>query len=771
MIACATLRNQADLILASVGDSRLGEITKEAFSAGYWESDMTSSRQVANAVFLILAISCDTTCALAAVIAAGDTLMGAYPAATYVGHNTTGTFTIDEGSVWNNGPSYIGYNATAIGTAAIGGAGSTWKSYDHLYVGYLGQGSLSVHSSGTVISRYGYIGNSAGATGTVTINGSGSKWTNSYDFRVGNVGNGTLRIEAGGQVTSTQRSYIGYDIGSFGSTTVTGPGSTWTNSAELYVGFSGFGSLTVSDSGFVTAKALYASLSDLYGNGTIAVNGGAVLDTTLSFDQNNGMTQTLNFGSGGTLNLTVDGTGDLGIGYRGRGSLRIADGMSISSRYGYVGLQSGANGTAAVTGNGSQWTTSTGLHIGYQGAGSLAIEAGGQVSSPSGTIGLDAGSSGSASVSGNNSKWAMTTSGLEVGVSGSGAINIQNGAQVTSNGGKIGASAGSNGTVTIHGTGSSWTCSNGIAVGNYGTGTLNIGSGGQLVSTATAYVGCLAGSKASVTVDGVGSKWSHSAGLFVASYSAAARLTILNGGEVSSNHGVIASSYGSNGTVVVNGSGSKWAIGTDLYVSGSNNAFGKLDILSGGQVTCMTGYIASNAGSVSETGTVLVSGPGSSFKCGTYLWVGDLTARAGLTIADGATVTARNLIVGTSGSRLTVDVTGNNMVVLGDSATTGTLTNYGKLKLFCGPLISEGIYTPFAEFAGRPLTWLGSGSFKAWGGLWDNSTLTFTVAPATRLSPGISNTIVSGERLLLTDPPSGRRMGISFGALVPYESD
>ena len=54
----------------------------------------------------------------------------------------------------------------------------------------------------------------------------------------------------------------------------------------------------MADGGLVTAKTLHASMDNLVGNGTIAVNG-AVLDGNLIFDRLHGTTQTMSFGSGG----------------------------------------------------------------------------------------------------------------------------------------------------------------------------------------------------------------------------------------------------------------------------------------------------------------------------------------------------------------------------------------------------------------------------------------------------------------------------------------
>ena len=113
----------------------------------------------------------------------------------------------------------------------------------------------------------------------------------------------------------------------------------------------------MADGGAVTARTLYASLSNLLGNGTITTNG-AVLDADLVFDGTHGLQQTLAFGSGGTLNLNLDGTGALGAGYKGTGTLRIADGVAVTSSTGYLGYNSGSTGTATVTGTGSKWTNS-----------------------------------------------------------------------------------------------------------------------------------------------------------------------------------------------------------------------------------------------------------------------------------------------------------------------------------------------------------------------------------------------------------------------------
>ena len=167
-------------------------------------------------------------------------------------------------------------------------------------------------------------------------------------------GDGTLSIDAG-SVVKRMYGYIGYNPGVTGLATVTGAGSQWNNSSALYVGYSGSGKLTVTDGGQVTAATLYASLSDLSGNGTITVTQGAALDADLVFDATHGLTQTIPFGTGGSLNLTATTGGILSAGYKGAGALRIADGVQVTSASGYLGYNSGSTGIATVTGAGSLW--------------------------------------------------------------------------------------------------------------------------------------------------------------------------------------------------------------------------------------------------------------------------------------------------------------------------------------------------------------------------------------------------------------------------------
>ena len=565
-----------------------------------------------------------------------------------VGDRGSGSLRVADGQKLTSIGAYLGYLAGANGTTVITGDGSTWTN-GSCYVGNSGVGSLTVDNGGTVTSATGYLGYNAGSSGTATITGAGSTWANSGALRVGNHGLGALNVESGAAASALD-AYLGYYTGSRGAINVIGAGSTWTNTGSLYVGYvgAGAGTLRVANGGTVTAKALYACGSDLQGDGTINASG-LICDMDLVFDATHGPGQA--FGSGGTLNV-ADGAGDLGVGYRNAGSLRIADGRKRNSRAGYLGYNAGAAGTAVVTGVGSTWTGSSSFYVGYSGAGDLAVAEGGKVSS----------------------SW-----------------------------GYLGYNASSTGTATITGAGSAWNSS--VTVGNYGAGTLTVADGGTVASNDNCYLGNKANSSGTVTVTGQGSTWTGSSTLYVG-YSGLGTLNAADGGTVSGTTGYLGCNAGSGGTATITGAGSAWTNSGKLYVG-----FG-----------------------------------GSGF----------------LTVADGGKVTAQSVSI-RSASTANLHVTGNGTLVLGNSATAGSIANAGQVNLYADAFLAAGTYSPITECAGRAITWSGVGSYNAYGGIWDSTAKTFTVPPAMALAAGTADLVSAGQRLLITDSATGHHMGVSFG--------
>ena len=261
-----------------------------------------------------------------------------------------------------------------------GWPGSTWINNGDLYAGYWGAagGTLSITGGGSVSNNYGYIGH-AGSTGTVTVDGAASSWVNRYDLCVGddtdgNGGVGTLAITHGAAVSVGGATYVGWGNGSTGG---------------IQFGANG---------GTLTTQSLWASPSQLTGNGTINTQG-LVSDVNLVFDSTASLSQTLTFnGPGQNIALHLDMTGDsstngvLGAGYQGSGSVTIRNGVTVNSNLGYIGCQSGSAGIVTVDGTGSAWANGNALYVGYSGNGTLAITGGGSVNNNCGYIGYNSGS-------------------------------------------------------------------------------------------------------------------------------------------------------------------------------------------------------------------------------------------------------------------------------------------------------------------------------------------------------------------------------------------
>jgi len=194
-----------------------------------------------------------------------------------VGRQGQGTLTVEAGGmVSNSGNGLIGGLASGVGTATVTGTGSTWTNSGEigtgeLIVGGAGQGTLSIEEGGQVSNTgVGMLGNLTGSVGTVIVTDPGSTWTNSSDFYVGRFGQGTLSIAEGGQVSNVGRASIGDLSNSVGTVTVTGPGSTWTNSSDLIVGSEGNGTLYVNESGLVTV----AGTTSINATSSVVMGGG-----------------------------------------------------------------------------------------------------------------------------------------------------------------------------------------------------------------------------------------------------------------------------------------------------------------------------------------------------------------------------------------------------------------------------------------------------------------------------------------------------------------
>ena len=195
-----------------------------------------------------------------------------------VGQNGTGILVIQNGGTLTDVGGFVGNLPGSQGTVTVSGAGSAWTNIGTVVVGGLGTGTLTIQNGGVVSSGGGgSVGLSVGSIGTVTVTGPGSTWNNTPGggLNIGSFGTGILTITNGGMVINNTAftANIGEGAGSQGTVRVAGAGSTWSNSSGLNIGNRGAGTLTIAEGGLVTGPTV-----------TIAANAGS--------------TGTLNIGAG-----------------------------------------------------------------------------------------------------------------------------------------------------------------------------------------------------------------------------------------------------------------------------------------------------------------------------------------------------------------------------------------------------------------------------------------------------------------------------------------
>jgi T5SS/PEP-CTERM-associated repeat protein len=225
----------------------------------------------------------------------------------------TGELMVQDGGSVSATFANIGSDAGSIGMASVTGAGSTWTNVMFLRVGDSGTGTLTIEDGGRVTSDGdGYLGNMMGSEGTATVTGAGSSWMIAEELRVGNMGLGTLMIQNGGSVDN-ENGAIGYNSGSDGTVTVTGPNAMWANHSSLRVANSGAGTLSIesggsvgSPDGSIAAEANSTGMVNVSGDGSawnisgrLAVGGNAATAT-------GGGTGAIRIQSGGVVSVAED---------------------------------------------------------------------------------------------------------------------------------------------------------------------------------------------------------------------------------------------------------------------------------------------------------------------------------------------------------------------------------------------------------------------------------------------------------------------------------
>lgn len=527
----------------------------------------------------------------------------------HVGWDGTGMLVIEQGAV-ATASLYLGHNSGSYGEATVTGASSILPRsvstyYPDLSVGIAGTGVLNIEQGSLVQSASLDIGTRVGGIGIVNITDPNSRLDIKGTSYIGEEGSGTLSILNGGsvyQLYETHQASIGYEAGSIGRVNVSGVGSQWVISGHLTVGNLGDGRLYIEDQGTVkvgldtwvrkdpaatgsinfnngtlNTSGLIASATELSGTGTINT-GTIVSDVDLVFDQYSGLQQqiTLNTLPDQSITLNINPGSDpasnraMGLGYRGIGSMTLADGLSLETTEGILGYYPGSTGTATITGAGTQWISSGDLTAGKGGDGTLVIEDGAFVQNYQGHIGMESGASGSVLVTGLGSVW-QNTSYLYVGEAGPGSLVIENGGQVSNTYAGIGyGSEANSNSALVTGSGSQWNTHR-LVVGHQGDSELRVENGGSINSLEIT-INALPGATAMATVMGMDSTWTSSDSLSVATQEGGTgTLNITDGGKVVIDYNydtsaTIGDGLESSGTVNVTGQDSALDIKANLWV-------------------------------------------------------------------------------------------------------------------------------------------------------------------------------------------------------------
>ncbi len=173
---------------------------------------------------------------------------------------------------------------------------------------------MTIAGGGRVVSDGGFLAYYADTTSAVTVTGAGSTWTDSNEIMVGISGRATMTVSAGATVVSDTAS-LGVFGGSAGTVTVTGAGSTWTVTNSLMIAPSGDGTLTITNGGAVSSGG--TTVGDGGATGTVMVNGAGSTLTARTLDIGGSGTGILTIADGGKVSVGLGGSGVLTLGSNG----------------------------------------------------------------------------------------------------------------------------------------------------------------------------------------------------------------------------------------------------------------------------------------------------------------------------------------------------------------------------------------------------------------------------------------------------------------------
>ena len=566
------------------------------------------------------------------------------------------------------------YAYTYVGNAAndsnnfltITNANTLLTNSQNLYLGNFGSDNTLVIASGAMVAgSSGFIGyDKYSSNNLVQVTGSNSVWSNSANLYVGYSGSNNRLLITNGAKIFASKTYISSFGGATNSVQISGAGSALSDSDSIWVGASpiagvaGSGTLTMTSGGMIAASNLIISGStDSVGTVEVGLKGGSDSNMTLNIPL-------ITFG---------EGTGSLGLNQSDTLTISgtIQGAMATNS---YAMIQQYGSGTTILTG-----ISHTGL--GYRVDGGQLMVNGGifDIYLIDGLAPDELGGPRTVTVGNKNSgnSLVVTNKGeLHSFVTIIGTDLKKNSDVLTTS---------SNNWALITGPGSKLIAGE-LQIGNVSSGNRLVISNGAMVSSALSSSIGISGSSNSVTVTGAGCLFTNAGSLTVGTYSqsyaaTANRLLVTNGSGLFSDSAMIGATTNSFGnSVTVAGAGSFWTNSGALYVGmdGSGNSLavanGATVAVGGGTNGTVVGFSAD-----SSNNSVLVTGSNASLSITKALFVGYGGGGNTLTISNGASVTVACLGNGdylslgeNSGSSNTLTVT---------SASTLTV-NAGALSLY-----------------------------------------------------------------------------------------
>ncbi|MBX3412188.1 MAG: hypothetical protein KF708_05670 [Pirellulales bacterium] len=393
--------------------------------------------------------------------------------------------------------------------------------------------------------------------GTATV-GSLVAQSGSWTFNFGTFGSFPPSWEAVyGNLHASDALVVGADMQDFGNApgnaelVMRGAGQASTRSFAIGYSADSTGRLVLRDGAELENSGLFGvgGIIGDFGNGTLVLDGPGV-----------------------SLTTPIPDTGQLAIGKNpgAVGRLEVLNGATAETGYiGYLGA--GGHGTALINGPGSRWDVTWGLWLGSGGSGTgeVTISNGGVVSLVGGgALGIFSPDTyGEMTITGSGSQF-IATGGMHVGLDGQGQLTIANGGFASFVGSNIGAGADAEGTVEVRGNGSRIE-TQGIGVGENGRGTLLVRQAGQIdidghltagiASTGTGEIDVRAGASINMT------------GGIDIGQAGTATMNVSSGAQVSSRWGQIGMHQGSSGEVAISGADSQWNLSEFLSVGSSNN--------------------------------------------------------------------------------------------------------------------------------------------------------------------------------------------------------